>query len=220
MTFRATSTFSDNALENSNLAHLTRRNEETLPAEAATLKGMIDEYSECMTALDSRVVNLGELQTTFLQQVSLIDNEVEHILAEREKLSDAINFRKKLLSLVRSLPSGILCRIFYETVREVVLSFPELCSYLNVIVTDNNFFMRTYRYMRLLSRQLARSKQHRLTVMIHRDAEESNSHELPEALIAPLFSASERIQVLFLAMFFAAFSSLPPLRLSFPSLST
>ncbi|KAK0459378.1 uncharacterized protein EV420DRAFT_1763788 [Desarmillaria tabescens] len=159
------------------------------PAEAAALNGMIAEYSERITALDSRVVDLRELRATFLQQVSLIDEEVKHIQTEREKLSVAIDTRKKFLSPVRRLPSEILCRIFRETVdktiprtlsnrernwwdfrdvpstlwtielvcrrwREAVISFPELWSYINVIITDDNFFMGTYRYTRLLSRQL------------------------------------------------------------------
>ncbi|PBK61298.1 hypothetical protein ARMSODRAFT_1089807 [Armillaria solidipes] len=248
-----TSTFSDNMLENRDLVRLARSNEEPLPAEAAVLTGMIAEYSERITALDSRVVDLRELRTTLLRQISLIDEEANHILGEREKLSVAIDTRKKFLSPVRRLPPEILCRIFHETVnktiprslskrergwwdfqdvtsplwtielvcrrwREAVISFPELWSYLNVVVTDDNFFMGTYRYTRLLSRQLARSKQHFLTVSIHHDAEESGSHELPEALIALLFSASERIQVLSLAMSSTTFSSLQPLRLFFPSL--
>ncbi|KAK0486495.1 hypothetical protein IW261DRAFT_1455803 [Armillaria novae-zelandiae] len=247
-----TSTFSDDMLENSGLVRLARSNEEPLPAEAAALNGMIAEYSERISALDSRAVDLRELRTTFLRQISSIDEELNHILGEREKLSVAIDTRRKFLSPVRRLPPELLCRIFHETVektiprslskrergwwdfrdvtsplwtielvcrrwKEAVVSFPELWSYLNIVVTDDNF-MGTYRYTRLLSRQFARSKQHLLTVSIHHDTEGCSSQELPGPLIALLFSASERIQRLTLAMSFDAFSSLQPLRLFFPSL--
>ncbi|KAK0196079.1 hypothetical protein F5146DRAFT_1176124 [Armillaria mellea] len=115
-----TSTFSDNMLEDGELVHLAHSNEESLPSEAAVLHGMIAEYSKRITALDSRVVDLRELRTTFLRQISLIDEEVNHILGEREKLCIAIDTRKKFFSQVRRLPPEILCRIFHETVDKTI----------------------------------------------------------------------------------------------------
>ncbi|PBK86574.1 hypothetical protein ARMGADRAFT_1017284 [Armillaria gallica] len=108
-------------LENSDLVRLARSNEEPLPAEAAVLNGMIAEYSERIIALDSRVADLRELRTTFLRKISLIDEEVNHILGEREKLSIATDTRKKILSPVRRLPPEILCHIFHETIDKTIL---------------------------------------------------------------------------------------------------
>ncbi|PBK73235.1 hypothetical protein ARMSODRAFT_1081473 [Armillaria solidipes] len=100
------------------------------------------------------------------------------------------------------------------------LSFPELWSFVNVVITDSNFGEdpRGIAYVRRLGMQLARSKLHRLSLSIWNDSSHSSFNSLPPALAAVLFSISSRVECLHLYLHTIVFSKIPSLHRSMPSL--
>ncbi|KAG7442546.1 uncharacterized protein BT62DRAFT_374728 [Guyanagaster necrorhizus] len=103
----------------------------------------------------------------------------------------------------------------------VSLSFPELWSFVNVVITDSNFGEDYHgiAYVRRLGMQLARSKLHRLSLSILNDYSHSSFNSLPPALVAILFAISGRVDCLHLYLPAIMFSKIPSLHLPMPSLT-
>ncbi|PBK86993.1 hypothetical protein ARMGADRAFT_1168875 [Armillaria gallica] len=99
--------------------------------------------------------------------------------------------------------------------RTVVLTFPELWSYVNIIITDDGFAEGEYGLIRRLGLQLARSQQSPLSLSIY---EESDYDKLPSSLESLLFSFSTRLRELHLCITAEMFSAIPSLKLFLPSL--
>ncbi|PBK73962.1 hypothetical protein ARMSODRAFT_565962 [Armillaria solidipes] len=101
--------------------------------------------------------------------------------------------------------------------RTVALTFPELWSYVNIIITDDGFAEGEYSLIRRLGLQLARSTQSSLSFSIC-DSDHSNYEKLPSSLELLLFSVSTRLRELHLCMTAEMFSAIPSLKLPLPSL--
>ncbi len=103
----------------------------------------------------------------------------------------------------------------------VVVSFPELWSSINIIITDDNFgdTARATAYGRLLGMQLDRSWNHLLSLSIWNDDDHSSYVKLPTAIAIILFSFSTRVQSLHLYLPAHIISDIPSLDLTLPSLN-
>ncbi|SJL15134.1 uncharacterized protein ARMOST_18619 [Armillaria ostoyae] len=103
----------------------------------------------------------------------------------------------------------------------VVVSFPELWSSINIIITDDNFgdTARATAYGRLLGIQLDRSRSHLLSLSIWNDNDRSSFIKLPPAIATILFSFSTRVERLHLYLPAQIISDIPSLHLTLPSLS-
>ncbi|PBK61930.1 hypothetical protein ARMSODRAFT_618773 [Armillaria solidipes] len=104
------------ALENNNLAPLTRSNDPPLPAEADTLNAMISSYQAEIKDIDSEESNIIRLSAEMRENIALLDQKVELLRGERIRISQAISERKRLLSPIRQLPAEILSHIFLQTI--------------------------------------------------------------------------------------------------------
>ncbi|KAK0241195.1 hypothetical protein EDD85DRAFT_392220 [Armillaria nabsnona] len=101
--------------------------------------------------------------------------------------------------------------------RTVVLTFPELWSYINIMITKDGFAEGEYSLIRRLGFQLARSQQSSLSLSIC-ESDHPNYEKLPSSLGLLLFSGSARLRELHLCMTAQMFSTIPSLKLSLPSL--
>ncbi|KAK0240971.1 hypothetical protein EDD85DRAFT_385875 [Armillaria nabsnona] len=103
---------------------------------------------------------------------------------------------------------------------KVAVSFPELWSFINVIVTDDNFCddARGIAYARRLGLQLDRSKNHLLSLSIWNDVHRSTFTKLPTAIATILFSFSTRVERLHLYLPADMFANMPPYHFSLPSM--
>ncbi|SJL15132.1 uncharacterized protein ARMOST_18617 [Armillaria ostoyae] len=102
---------------------------------------------------------------------------------------------------------------------KVAVSFPELWSFINVIVTNDNFGddARGIAYTRRLGLQLDRSKNHLLSLSIWNDVHRSSFTKLPTAIATILFSFSTRVKCLHLYLPADMFASMPSYHFSLPS---
>ncbi|PBK94181.1 hypothetical protein ARMGADRAFT_1078895 [Armillaria gallica] len=100
------------------------------------------------------------------------------------------------------------------------ISFPELWSFINVIVTNDNFGddARGIAYTRQLGLQLDRSKNHLLSLSIWNDVHRSSFTKLPTAIATILFSFSTRVEHLHLYLPADMFASMPPYHFTLPSM--
>ncbi|KAK0226472.1 hypothetical protein IW262DRAFT_769351 [Armillaria fumosa] len=101
--------------------------------------------------------------------------------------------------------------------RTVSLTFPELWSHVNIMITKEGFAEGEYSLIRRLGFQLARSQQSSLSLCIC-DSDYPNHTKLPSSLEMLLFSASARLRELHLCMKAEMFSNIPSLKLPLPSL--
>ncbi|KAK0184176.1 hypothetical protein F5146DRAFT_1076260 [Armillaria mellea] len=103
----------------------------------------------------------------------------------------------------------------------VVVSFPELWSSINIVITDDNFSdtARGIAYSRLLGTQLDRSRNQLLSLCIWNDDDHSSIIKLPTAIAIILFSFSTRLQSLHLYLPAQIISEIPSLHLTLPSLN-
>ncbi|SJL15136.1 uncharacterized protein ARMOST_18621 [Armillaria ostoyae] len=103
----------------------------------------------------------------------------------------------------------------------VVVSFPELWSFINIIITDDNFSdtARGTAYGRVLGVQLDRSRNHLLSLSIWNDDNHSSFIKLPTAIAIILFSFSTRVESLHLYLPAQIISDIPSLHLTLPSLN-
>ncbi|KAK0431423.1 hypothetical protein EV421DRAFT_2041284 [Armillaria borealis] len=103
----------------------------------------------------------------------------------------------------------------------VVVSFPELWSSINIIITDNNFSdtARGIAYGRVLGMQLDRSRNQLLSLSIWNDDDHSSYVKLPTAIAFILFSFSTRVESLHLYLPAQIISDIPSLHLTLPSLN-
>ncbi len=103
----------------------------------------------------------------------------------------------------------------------VVVSFPELWSSINIIITDDNFgdTARATAYGRWLGMQLDRSRNYLLSLSIWNDNDRSSFIKLPSAIATILFSFSTRVKCLHLYLPAQIISNIPSLHLTLPSLS-
>ncbi|KAK0440407.1 uncharacterized protein EV420DRAFT_1581795 [Desarmillaria tabescens] len=102
--------------------------------------------------------------------------------------------------------------------REVALDFPQLWSYVNILITDKTFTEGTYGFAQRIGEHMLRSGRHKLSVCIANDPDNSTFEELPLPLATILCSIANRIRDLCLFLSSSIFVNLPPLRLSLPQL--
>ncbi|KAK0194778.1 hypothetical protein F5146DRAFT_1219670 [Armillaria mellea] len=242
------------ALNDPNLARLTRSNDEPVEGEIAILHGMISKYEAEIHDINKEESHLEQFISDMKNRISLAQQKLDTLCHEKNRISEAIIERKRLLHPVRRLPAEVLLRIFLSTIdfpisrshtkgdnqwkfhpsdnalwsiervckrwRTGSLSFPELWSFVNVVITDSNFGGDPcgIAYVRRLGIQLARSKLHHLSLSIWNDSSYSSFDSLPPALAAVLFSISNRVECLHLYLDVIVFSKIPVLHLSMPSL--
>ncbi|KAK0212340.1 hypothetical protein DFS33DRAFT_1482254 [Desarmillaria ectypa] len=105
--------------------------------------------------------------------------------------------------------------------RTVALDFPELWSYVNIMITNNGFAEGEYSLIWRLGLQLASSQQSLLSLSTYDDGTASSSYEkLSSSLELLLFSVFNRLRELHLDVTAEVFSAILPLQLSLPSLET
>lgn len=241
------------ALENSNLAPLTRSNDPPLPAEADTLNAMISSYQAELKYIDTEESNILKLSAEMRDSIALLDQKVELLRGERIRISEAISERQRLLSPIRRLPAEILSHIFLQTIefpikatqtgarrlwwkfrsahnapwsiavvsrrwRQVALDFPQLWSYVNILIRDKTFTEGAYGFAQRIGEHMLRSEKHKLSVCIANDPYRATSEELPLALATIICSIANRIRDLHLFLPSSKFADLPSLQLSLPQL--
>ncbi|PBK69804.1 hypothetical protein ARMSODRAFT_974896 [Armillaria solidipes] len=176
----------DEPLPSPAFTRIINSNDPPLPAESDAIRGLIAEQTRCVSALQTQVAHLESYRQDLLAQVSTVDDKISALERERERVSQAIREKKRLLSPVRRLPPEVLSLIFLETIvfpikrtpsasesewwdielaespmwsieqvcrqwRMVSVSFPELWSYINITITDDNFKEDGYAYFRQTS---------------------------------------------------------------------
>ncbi|KAK0206790.1 hypothetical protein DFS33DRAFT_1486350 [Desarmillaria ectypa] len=102
--------------------------------------------------------------------------------------------------------------------RMVSMSFPELWSYINITITDDNFKEDGYVYVRCLTHQFSRSRLCPLSLSITDISNQSSFDKLPPPLVTLLLSVGSRVHELHLLLSAAIFSTVPAVRLALPSL--
>ncbi|KAK0483994.1 hypothetical protein IW261DRAFT_1466139 [Armillaria novae-zelandiae] len=91
--------------------------------------------------------------------------------------------------------------------RRAVLNFPELWSMINVFLSDDNFSLSNFRYVRRLGRQVARTRCHPLSILICAGSRPGKSDKLLLPQLSPLlFTMQDRIQSLYLYLPAAMFT--------------
>ncbi|KAK0482039.1 hypothetical protein EDD18DRAFT_1201728 [Armillaria luteobubalina] len=103
--------------------------------------------------------------------------------------------------------------------RRVSVSCPELWSYINITITDDNFKEDGYAYVRCLTHQFSRSRLCPLSLSITDISNQSSFDKLPPPLVTLLLSVASRIRELHLLLSAAIFSTVPAVRLALPSLT-
>ncbi|KAK0440813.1 hypothetical protein EV421DRAFT_766326 [Armillaria borealis] len=222
------------ALENSNLAPLTRSNDPPLPAEADTLNAMISSYQAEIKDIDSEESNITRLSAEMRENIVHLDQKVELLRGERIRISQAISERKRLLSPIRQLPAEILSHIFLQTIE-----FP-----IEATQTDAEDMWWKFRCARsapwsiaLVSRRwrqvaldfpqlwsyrigehMLHSEKHKLSICIANDPDSSTFEELPLPLATIVCSIANRIRDLHLFLPSSIFANLPSLHLFLPQL--
>ncbi|KAK0491200.1 hypothetical protein IW261DRAFT_73592 [Armillaria novae-zelandiae] len=229
-------------------------NDPPLPAESAAIRGLIAEHTSRVSALDTQVAQLEAYRQDLLAQASTVADSITALKRERERVAQAIQDQKRLLSPVRRLPPEVLSLIFLETIvfpikrtpsksdsewwdielaespmwaveqvcrqwRRVSVSFPELWSYINITITDDNFKEDGYAYVRCLTHQFSRSRLCPLSLSITDISNQSSFDKLPPPLVTLLLSVASRVRELHLLLSAAIFSTVPAVRLALPSLT-
>ncbi|KAK0190768.1 hypothetical protein F5146DRAFT_567697 [Armillaria mellea] len=245
----------DDPLPTPALTRIINSNDPPLPAESAAIRGLIADQTRRVSALQTQVAHLASYRQDLLAQVSTVDGSIAALERERERVSQAIQEQKRLLSPVRRLPPEVLSLIFLETIvfpikrtpsasesewwdielaesamwsveqvcrqwRRVSVSFPELWSYINITITDDNFREDGYAYVRCLAHQFSRSRLCPLSLSITDISNQSSFDKLPPPLVTLLLSVASRVRELHLLLSAAIFSTVPAVRLALPSLTT
>ncbi|KAK0431430.1 hypothetical protein EV421DRAFT_2016682 [Armillaria borealis] len=104
-------------LKNASLTRLTRSNDPPLDAEVDSLQAMIASYEAELQSIQSEEAHLKAFILDMEHQVSAIQKTVDALPQERERISEAIQERKRLLSPMRRLPPEILSRVFRWTIQ-------------------------------------------------------------------------------------------------------
>ncbi|KAK0230602.1 hypothetical protein IW262DRAFT_1291684 [Armillaria fumosa] len=246
--------FAHDPLPSPAFTRITNSNDPPLPAESATIRGLIAEQTSRVSALQTQVAHLEAYRQDLLAQVSTVADKIAALERERERVAQAIQEQKRLLSPVRRLPPEVLALIFLETIvfpikrtpsasesewwdielaespmwaieqvcrqwRRVSVSFPELWSYINITITDDNFKEDGYAYVRCLTHQFSRSRLCPLSLSITDISNQSSFDRLPPPLVTLLLSVASRVRELHLLLSAAIFSTVPAVRLALPSLT-
>ncbi|KAG7449386.1 uncharacterized protein BT62DRAFT_1002958 [Guyanagaster necrorhizus] len=246
--------FHDEPLPPPAFNRLLNSNVPPLPPQSDAIRALIQDQTHRVSALQTQVAHLHSYRHDLLAHLSIIDDNISALERERERLSQAIQEEKRLLSPVRRLPSEVLSLIFLETIvfpikrtpstsesewwdiqltenplwsieqvcrqwRTVSVSFPELWSYINITITDDNFKEDRYAYVRCLTHQFTRSKLFPLSLSITDISNQSSFDKLPPPLVTLLLSVASRIRELHLLLSAAIFSTVPAVRLALPSLT-
>ncbi|SJL02178.1 uncharacterized protein ARMOST_05504 [Armillaria ostoyae] len=244
----------DEPLPSPAFTRIINSNDPPLPAESDAIRGLIAEQTHRVSALQTQVAHLESYRQDLLAQVSTVDDKISALERERERVSQAIREKKRLLSPVRRLPPEVLSLIFLETIvfpikrtpsasesewwdielaespmwsieqvcrqwRMVSVSFPELWSYINITITDDNFKEDGYAYVRCLTHQFSRSRLCPLSLSITDISNQSSFDKLPPPLVTLLLSVASRVRELHLLLSAAIFSTVPAVRLALPSLT-
>ncbi|KAK0195942.1 hypothetical protein F5146DRAFT_1027799 [Armillaria mellea] len=174
----------------------------------------ISEQEEHIATTDLRISALGAFRQDMVNLISKADEMIAALRGERERVLVEIKEKRALLSPVRRLPSETLFQIFRETVeteisfggisllfsvplwtielvsrrwRTAALTFPELWSCVNIIISDDGFAEGEYSLLRRLGLQLARSAQSSLSFSIC-SSDQSSYKKLPSSLELLLYS--------------------------------
>ncbi|KAG7441851.1 uncharacterized protein BT62DRAFT_936730 [Guyanagaster necrorhizus] len=102
--------------------------------------------------------------------------------------------------------------------KAVAVNSPELWAFINIVISDSNFGPNTNGYVRRLGRQLGRSGNRPLSIII--SCPDYNRDSLPPQLTMMLYSFSDRIQHLRLYIPSGMLNTIPYLGLSLPYLKT
>ncbi|KAK0228851.1 hypothetical protein IW262DRAFT_1353469 [Armillaria fumosa] len=108
----------------------------------------------------------------------------------------------------------LVCKLW----RQAVLDFPELWSRINIFLSDGNFSLSNFRYVRRLGRQITRTRCHPLSILICAGSPQTISKSSPPELRMFLFSIQDRIQSLYLYLPAAMFAFVATLQLYLPIL--
>ncbi|KAK0497082.1 hypothetical protein EDD18DRAFT_1352933 [Armillaria luteobubalina] len=88
----------------------------------------------------------------------------------------------------------LVCKMWCQA----VLDFPELWSRINIFLSDDNFSFSNFRYVRRLSRQIARTRCHPLSILICAESHQMSDKPLLPQLSPLLFTVQDRIESLYL----------------------
>ncbi|KAK0245268.1 hypothetical protein EDD85DRAFT_783217 [Armillaria nabsnona] len=102
--------------------------------------------------------------------------------------------------------------------RQVALDFPQLWSYVNILIRDETFTEGAYGFAQRIGEHMLRSEKHKLSVCIANDPYRATSGKLPLALATIICSIANRIRDLHLFLPSSKFADLPSLQLSLPQL--
>ncbi|KAK0459215.1 uncharacterized protein EV420DRAFT_309306 [Desarmillaria tabescens] len=191
--------------------------------EMANLVSKIDEMIAALLEERKRVLVEMQEKKSLLSAVRRLPPEIlSHIFRE------TIEFPIKLTQLDREVFwwnfNPVQCSLWAIALvsrlwRTVALDFPELWSYVNIMIKKEDFAEGEYSLIRRLGLQLSRSQQSLLSLCICDDGTAPLSYEkLPSSLELLLFSVSDRLRELYLGMAAEVFSAIPPLQLRLPSL--
>ncbi|KAK0453825.1 hypothetical protein EV421DRAFT_1957950 [Armillaria borealis] len=224
----------DEPLPSPAFTRIINSNDPPLPAESDAIRGLIAEQTRCVSVLQTQVAHLESYRQDLLAQVSTVDDKISALERERERVSQAIREKKRLLSPVRRLPPEVLSLIFLETIvfpikrtpsasesewwdielaespmwsieqvcrqwRMVSVSFPELWSYINITITDDNLKKMAMRTCAALPTSSAAPGF-------------SSFDKLPPPLVTLLLSVASRVRELHLLLSAAIFSTVPAVR--------
>ncbi|PBK95151.1 hypothetical protein ARMGADRAFT_1077914 [Armillaria gallica] len=183
---------------------LTRSNGPPLDAEIDSAQAMIASYEAELQSIQSEEAHMKAFILDMERQASAVQKMVDAVPQERERISEATQQRKRLLSPMRRLS-------------------PEIVS--QAMKGGINFGDSAHAYMRRLGRQLSHSGGSSALLSLaasHDDSQSSSSDstQIPPTLMALLFPLAGRIQELHLTLPSRMFEGIPSLQLSLPSLKT
>ncbi|SJL15150.1 uncharacterized protein ARMOST_18635 [Armillaria ostoyae] len=223
--------------DNPDWARLSHSNDAPSPGEEGALLAMISSYNSQLQSLELEESVLQTLFHELKAQMKSLPHKTGTLHQQHARISEAIRERRRILSPVRRLPSEILHRFnnihwnFHPTEsalwsitgvskrwRDVALTSPKLWSFVNISITDEAF--DDLAYIRQLGLQLHRAIKYPLSVSICDIDAESSYEEIPQQLIAILFSFSSSIRELHLYLPSVLLSDLARLQLSLPLLES
>ncbi|KAK0228856.1 hypothetical protein IW262DRAFT_646036 [Armillaria fumosa] len=105
-----------------------------------------------------------------------------------------------------------------KTWRHAVLDFPELWSRINIFLSDDNFSLSNFRYVRRLGRQIARTRCHPLSILICAGSHQMSAEPLLPRLSPLLSTMQDRIESYYLYLPAAMFTFVATLQLYLPIL--
>ncbi|PBK88469.1 hypothetical protein ARMGADRAFT_1167939 [Armillaria gallica] len=96
--------------------HLERSNDPPLPGETETLRSMILDSEESITAISKEIEEMCVLRMELLKDAEHLANQASILRHKRRVLNEGVRYRKALLSPVRRLPVEVLALIFHEAI--------------------------------------------------------------------------------------------------------